>query len=423
MNILTSIEAFVKYHFGEYFQNIAEFYLKDILILVQGLISERCNSISKIAENPLNKRAHTTLTRFLNHHDTFWREMEKRFQAVIQCPGSTNVVIADDSLLGKRGKQIPSVSKAYDHCTHHFKNAQTILTIGENINGLFYPLKILFSQNKEKPSSKQKTTCKGKKKLQARRKKEQQQTKNDMLVNWLKAHPESTDVIVADSWYTNAYLIEACHDWIHSTFIGQLKGNLILRVDHKRMNVNELVSTSKMNRCVHLNGKTIQYRSYNVQIQSIRIPVKIVVTQLENGARAALVSSDSQLSGEDIIRYYAQRWSIESFFKMAKQNLGLGDCHLRSQKAHRHYMILVSIAYLIFNDLKTYYDSQVKQKKESQRVSNSQVFVMIGLALSRMFEKVSECAKRASSIFNPDAFDFSCRSPGLLQESLHSRTT
>lgn len=421
MNILTSIEAFVKYHFGEYFENIATFYLKDILILVQGLISERCDSISKIAQNPLNKRAHTTLTRFLNHHDTFWTEMEKRFQEVIQCPGSPSIVIADDSLLGKRGKQIPSVSKAYDHCTHHFKNAQTILTIGKNINGLFYPLKILFSQNKGKSPRKRKT--KGKKKLQAIRKAQQQQTKNDQLVNWLKAHPENTDVIVADSWYTNAYLIEVCHDWIHSTFVGQLKGTLILRVDNKRMNVKELVYSSKMNRRVPLNGKTIQYRCYNAQIQSVRIPVKIVVTKLENGSRAALVSSDSQISGEDMIRYYAHRWSIESFFKMAKQNLGLGDCHLRSEKAHRHYMILVSIAYLIFNDLKTYYDFQEKQKKESQKVSNSQVFVMIGLALSRMLEKVSESAKRACAIFNPDEFDFSCRSPGLLHESLHSRTT
>jgi len=73
--------------------------------------------------------------------------------------------------------------------------------------------------------------------------------------------------------------------------------------------------------------------------------------------------------------------------------------------------------------LKTYYESQEKQKKESQKVSDSQVFVMIRLALSRMFVKVSECAKRAYAIFNADDFAFSCRSPGLLQEALHSRTT
>jgi len=367
MNILTSIEAFVKSHFGEYFENIAAFYLENLLILIQGLLSERCESISKIAENPLNKRAHTTLTRFLNTHDSFWSEMEKRFQEAIKSPCSKSVVIADDSLLEKRGKQIPYVSKAYDHCTHHFKNAQTILTLGANVNGLFYPLKIPFSQSPNKQ----------KKKLKARRK-EEQQTKNDLLVNWLKANSVKTDVIVADSWYTNGYLIEACHDWLHSTFVGQLKGNLILKVGHKRMNVNELVRTSKMNRRVSLNGKMIHYRSYSAQVQSVRIPLKIVVTQLENGTRAALVSSDSQIAGEDIIRYYAQRWSIETFFNLAKHNLGLGDCHLRSEKAQQHYMILVSIAYLIFNDLKQYLDTQSEQKKDGQKQSDAQVFLPLG---------------------------------------------
>ena len=61
MTILTSIEAFVKYHFGEYVEFernsnaickiarklIAAFYLRNLLILVQGLISERCDSISR----------------------------------------------------------------------------------------------------------------------------------------------------------------------------------------------------------------------------------------------------------------------------------------------------------------------------------------------------------------------------------------
>jgi len=417
MNILTSIKAFVKYHFGEYFENIANFYLENLLSLLQGLLSERCDSISKIAANLLNKRAHTTLTRFLNEHDAFWPELEKHFQEVFTPPCQKSVVIADDSLLEKRGKHIPFVSKVFDHCTHHFKNAQTILTIGENINGCFYPLDILFSQSKGKIKGK------GKKKLKAKRKEAQQQTKNDILVNWLKANQEKVDVIVADSWYTNAYLIEVCHKWVHCAFVGQLKSSLILRAGNKKMRVKELVREAKMNRSVSINGKTIQFHSYTPRVQSIRTPVKIVVTELENGNRAALVSSDSQMAGEDIIRYYAQRWSIESFFKMAKQNLGLGDCHLRSEKGQRHYMILVSIAYLIFNDLKAYYYSQEKQKNECKKESNSQVFVMIKLALSDLLEKISDSAKRASEIFNPDEFTFPCRSPGLLQESLHSRTT
>ncbi|MFP4461098.1 MAG: hypothetical protein ACLFQE_02765 [Thermotogota bacterium] len=74
MTILTSIQAIVKYHFGDYFENISEHYLNNLLILLQGLLSDRNRSISMIASDPLNRRAHTTLTRFLNHNEFFWTE-------------------------------------------------------------------------------------------------------------------------------------------------------------------------------------------------------------------------------------------------------------------------------------------------------------------------------------------------------------
>ena len=73
--------------------------------------------------------------------------------------------------------------------------------------------------------------------------------------------------------------------------------------------------------------------------------------------------------------------------------------------------------------LKTYYDSQVKLKKESQRVSNSQVFFAIELALSCLLAKEVESALLAFSILNPVVSTFLCRSPGLLLDSLHSRTS
>ena len=79
MTILTSIRAIVKYHFGDYFENISEHYLNNLLILIQGLLSSRNRSISMIASDPLNTRSHTTLTRFLNHNEPFWAELEKCF--------------------------------------------------------------------------------------------------------------------------------------------------------------------------------------------------------------------------------------------------------------------------------------------------------------------------------------------------------
>jgi hypothetical protein len=65
MNILASIEEKVKGYFGELFENIEDFYLKNFLILIQGILSKKYWSISSIAGNSLNNTAHTTLTRFL----------------------------------------------------------------------------------------------------------------------------------------------------------------------------------------------------------------------------------------------------------------------------------------------------------------------------------------------------------------------
>ena len=80
MSILASIEYFVQLHFGDFFSSIEAFYLKNILILIQGILEPGHTSISSIARDPLNNVAHTTLTRFVNGHPDFWNNLEKLIQ-------------------------------------------------------------------------------------------------------------------------------------------------------------------------------------------------------------------------------------------------------------------------------------------------------------------------------------------------------
>ena len=205
---------------------------------------------------------------------------------------------------------------------------------------------------------------------------EDSDSKIDMAVSWLKRNRVRRAVVIADSWYTNAPLIESCKQWFDSDFIGQLKSNVILRVGGQAIKAGKLLSDSTMNRSTRLGGKTIHYHSYLAHVLSIRIPVKIVVTELEDHSRAILTSTDTQLSGERIIQYYSLRWLIESFFKFAKQNLSLSKCQIRSEQAQKHYMILVSIAYLIFNDLMEMI--QTNQKN----VPHHKIFYAIRVAVS-----------------------------------------
>lgn len=340
-----------------------------------------------IASDPLNNRSHTTLTRFLNHNERFWAELEKCFCSVISKPTNRKrIFVADDSLLDKCGKRIPFVSKAFDHCTNQFKNAQTILTIGEVLNGVFYPFSILFAASKTK--------------AKAMTKKSQQTSKNDLLVNWLKGNKGTYQVLIGDSWYTNSYVIEACQNWFHVPFIGQLKKNQKVKIGNQVMTIQTLIASVKLNRSVQVNDKCIRYHSYEAFVQAIRHPVKIIVTELENGTQAALIASDTTLTGEDIILYYAQRWSIEVFFKLAKQHLGLGDCHLRSAAGQRHYMVLVSIAYLIFNDLKAFL------QKQGQDNRNKAVLDFIWLSLSLLRVTLCNEVQACFAILNSDPTSF-----------------
>ena len=51
-----------------------------------------------------------------------------------------------------------------------------------------------------------------------------------------------------------------------------------------------------------------------------------------------MFSTDTQLSGRDIVRYYKARFQIEFLFRDAKQGAGLNDCQARSAQAlHFHW--------------------------------------------------------------------------------------
>ena len=75
-----------------------EFYLKNMAILIQGILKGYSQSISAIAEHSLIKIHRTTLSRFLNEHDEFWKEMKKRFQVLLFDKGEKTLVVDETHL-------------------------------------------------------------------------------------------------------------------------------------------------------------------------------------------------------------------------------------------------------------------------------------------------------------------------------------
>jgi len=129
------------------------------------------------------------------------------------------------------------------------------------------------------------------------------------------------------------------------------------------------------------------------------------VAELDDGRRTTLISSDTELSSEAIFLYYLHRWSIESYFKTAKQHFSLGKAGLSTEDGHKHWIILVILAYLIFNDLQRFILE--KTKSETKRYK---VFETIQRAISMLRSLLLEQVKID---FHLHLLDSSFRSPSL----------
>jgi hypothetical protein len=373
MNILTSIRSFLRKDFGSFFDNFEEFYQNNVLSIVQGILSGKHSSISSIAKDELVNLSHTTLTRFVNSHGEFWFLLDKKIteNTLKNFKNRPMLLVVDDTQLPRRSKKVPFTVKAYDHCSNRFQDAQVLLTIGTVSNGTFSPLEMLFSNVKGKSKA-------------------QQLTKNDQLVQWLKDNSEKVkgSTLLGDSWFSHSYVVEVAVMRYEMNFIGSVKGSYVFR-DRATGIVEKISKYSKELpisefECFEIEGKKIYVHETIAELHSFRIPMKLVVCEDESGRRLALVSTNLNMSAIEVVETYLERWNVETYFKSAKQDFGLGKCKLRTDSGQQNWMILVKFAYLIFKEHVEYLKAKVK------KVSKRYVFMIIRDALSCLASRLKK---------------------------------
>lgn len=97
-----------------------------------------------------------------------------------------------------------------------------------------------------------------------------------------------------------------------------------------KVDVNELTGFSVSE--VELENKGVRIFSKVVWSVSLKRRVKLVV--IKDGTRSVnLFSTDEQLTGEEIFRFYRSRFTIEFLIRDAKQSAGLNDCQARDNQA------------------------------------------------------------------------------------------
>jgi hypothetical protein len=167
-----------------------------------------------------------------------------------------------------------------------------------------------------------------------------------------------------DSYFTNAPILNYIHgkklgDGQPRGYVGSLKFNRKLQYRGRIVKASELATQIEpsLRKVLREGPKEQWYFTCTLRIPDIGHKVRVVIlwpTQEATSPKIALVSNRVQWEVTRIVRVYRDRWTgTETFHRDGKQELGLGDCQLRSREYQARHMYLVMLAYsLLVSQLK-----------------------------------------------------------------------
>ena len=157
---------------------------------------------------------------------------------------------------------------------------------------------------------------------------------------------------LCDSWYTSVDIMES---FIKKGFytIGALRTNRILYPKEIRSKASEIAQTLKPSdtSLVTVGGREFYIWRYEGKLNGITNAV-VLLSYSKNafGQKQALwmfISTNVDLSTQDILEIYVSRWPIEVFFRSSKSKLGLDTYQVRSQKGIDRYWLIMSLTHYL----------------------------------------------------------------------------
>jgi len=253
---------------------------------------------------------------------------------------SVKCIVFDDTLLAKTGRCIEKVSRVWDHVTGRFILGFKMLLMGYWDGTSFIPVD--FSLHREKGRNKEKPFGLKKKELKRQHRKKRtigthsyersKEADTGKIESALKmfsraiAQGFKVDYLLMDSWFTCEAFIDAVLNVKHQVT------HLIGMYKTPKTKFEYMGGSFTYSQIRNLLGRAKRCRKlgfyYNEAIVVFRDKqVKLFFSkQGKNGKWKVFLTTNVSLSFIKMIEIYQIRWSIEVFFKEARQLLGMGNC-------------------------------------------------------------------------------------------------
>lgn len=307
--------------------------------------------------------------RLKNNEKMPWRSLllsiAKQFENLVNPQkevSSHSAFIVDDTTDARVGKKFENVSMVYDHVGNKkgsklgFKNLTLGLFDGKSFRPLDFSLHAEKKLNAKQLKKQYKKLCD----LHTPGAKRRKECSVDKITNALQMikravkHGFKAKYVLVDSWFSSKGFIASIRqikDKAMHVVCGVRKDKRHYTYNGNQINAKELLSTlrkeHKEKRCRKRNTR---YYEVIVDYEGIG-PVRLYFCRFPYQKEWRLfLSTDTSLTFLTMLEIYSIRWTIEVFFKEAKQHLKLGQCQSRdfdAQIAHvtTCYILYIFLAY------------------------------------------------------------------------------
>ena len=265
-----------------------------------------------------------------------------------------NVLIIDDSMFERnRSKKVELLSRAFDHAKHKYRFGFRMLTLGWSDGSAFLPVNsILLSTENKKNRINEADSADKRTAGYRRRKLSMEKGTHAMLelLNFAKKAAIPAKYVLFDSWFSSPSTLHAVKKAGYDV-IGMVKKSpkMFFRYDGEDMSLVSIYNRNKKRR-----GRSRYLLSVVVDVvkDNKAIPAKVVYIRNRNkrGEYLCLISTDTDLDENEIIRIYGKRWDIEVFFRVCKSYLGLSrECNSLSYDAITAHTAVVFTRYMMLS--------------------------------------------------------------------------
>ena len=291
-----------------------------------------------------SEKCRTTVAHFLNHgkwnddllEQTLKKEIIRRIYEESERTGEPIVCIVDDTISSKTKPSSQAgrpIEDAYFHQSHLKKRqdyGHQAVGVMLSCNGLVFNYAIVMY---DKSQSKIQIVCD--------------------IAKELPTAPVPS-FFLCDCWYSCA---EVMDEFLLKGFytIGALKTNRVIFPADIKQNISEFARFF-LKTDPNVNLVTVgrrQYYVYRYEGKLNKLENAVVLISYPKGAFGvpnalrAFICTDCSLSTSQILNRYLERWTIEVFFRQAKQKLALDQYQIRSSRGIRRFWLLMSVAHYI----------------------------------------------------------------------------